>query len=331
MVTLKDIAREAGVSVMTVSRVVNDIPAKVSCAKRMEIKGIIERMGYVPNSSARSLSSRCSRLIAIILPYAENVLDSPYNAQMVGYICGFVQDMGYTTLLYNVRDYREVTVKLRTWNVDGAIFLGLFDSQMKSIKEDNRIPLVFTDSYSPLRQVTNVGIDDFKGGELAARHLLDKGHRNMSFVGEFSWESPVVRARFEGFKQTLLAAGTDLPERNVFTGIPARDTLKAICAGGKPVTAFFAVADITAIYLIQNLMACGFSIPRDCSVIGFDNLAVSGLIEPPLTTIEQDIEKKARTATEILFRHIADPARPAENVVLDVCLVERESVADRNI
>ncbi|MDR1703696.1 MAG: LacI family transcriptional regulator [Clostridiales bacterium] len=326
MTTLKTIAEEAGVSVMTVSRVVNDIPSRVSDAKRRQIKDIIERTGYVPNSSARSLSSRFSKLIAIILPYSYNALDYPHNAQMVGYISRFIQDMDYTPLVYQVKDYYEVTKRLRSWKVDGAIFLGMFDSDMKNIKEDNRIPLVFTDSYSTMRQVTNVGLDDYKGGELAAEYLLNMGHRNVAFVGEASHESPVVRARLQGFASVLRDAGVKLPVDNLLPDIPSQSEIRTLCGGDEPVTAFFAHADITAIQLMKELRAADLDIPKDCSVMGFDNLQISELCYPALTTIGQNIEKKASIATNTLFQHITNPENPAQNVVLDVHLVERESV-----
>ena len=193
MITLKDIANLAGVSTMTVSRIVNGQRNKASEETVARVERIIRENNYVPNSSARSLASRSTRLIAIMIQGVDNRLEYPYNAIMTGYLCRFVQDQGYSPLLYYVKDYHEVTQRLRAWNVEGAVFLGMFDEDMRSIQADNRIPLVFTDSYSTMRQVTNVGLDDYKGGELAGQYLIDMGHRDIAFMGastEFSSVSP---------------------------------------------------------------------------------------------------------------------------------------------
>lgn len=326
MVTLKDIAKEAGVSVMTVSRVVNGQLSKVSESNVERIQAIIKKSGYVPNSSARSLSSKSSRIIAVIIQGKETGLEYPYNATMVGNICYYVQEHDYYPMIYYVSDYQDITKRLRSWNVEGAIFLGMFDQHMKNIHEDNRIPLIFTDSYSPVRQITNIGIDDYKGGELAARHFIEKGHRSFAFIGTSANFSSVVRQRLHGFQHVLKEAGLELEPEHIIPDEPDIDTLRAIYNAETPITAFFASADVVALTLIDKLKTLGLRVPEDCSVIGFDNLFFGAYTAPKLTTIMQDIKRKAQIATDILFKHISDPSAPAENVVLDVQLIERESV-----
>lgn len=326
MITLKDIAREAGVSVMTVSRVVNKQYNKVSRDNVTRIQALIKEKGYVTNSPARSLSSKSTRLIAVIVQGEDDSLEYPYNATMVGHICFYIQSKGYSPLLYFVSDYSEVTKRLRQWNVEGAVFLGMFDENVRSIHEDNRIPLVFTDSYSTVRQITNIGLDDYKGGELAAQFLIGKGHKSIAFVGTSTNISGVVRHRLLGFKHTLTDAGLDLPDRNIIEEYLINDRIKEICQYDPPVTAFFVTADIVAMNVIDELKALGRRVPEDCSIIGFDDLFFSAYTTPKLTTISQDIRKKAQIAIDVLFRHIQTPNSPAESIVLDVQLVERESV-----
>lgn len=329
MVTLKDIALAAGVSTMTVSRVVNNVPSRVSDETRRRIWDLVDEMGYVPNSSARSLSSKSSHLVAIVVGGEGNLMQYPYNALMTGSIVDFIQQRGYSALLYQVPDYKQVTRQLRSWRVDGAVFLGLFDSDMKKLREDNRIPLVFTDSYSSLRQLTNVGIDDYKGGELAARHLIENGHRHTAFIGGAVDESPVVRNRLRGFRHTLSRADLELPDENILLDAVDVEQLRRLFAQPEPPTAFFATADITALQLIRALREIGLDVPKDCSVVGFDNLEVSALSMPPLTTIAQDINRKAQLAADLLVRMMEDETTPVQNIVLDVQLVRRGSV--RNI
>jgi DNA-binding LacI/PurR family transcriptional regulator len=328
MVTLKDIAREAGVSVMTVSRVVNKQFNKVSESNVERIQAIIREKGYVPNSPARSLSSRSTKLIAVIVQGEENALEYPYNATMVGHICYYIQSKGYSPLCYFVSDYREVTRRLRQWNVEGAVFLGMFDENMRNIQEDNRIPLVFTDSYSPVRQITNIGLDDYKGGELAARHFISKGHRNIAFVGTSTNISGVVRHRLMGFRHALEEAGLALPDSHIVTEHMNIEHIRQLCRFDPPITAMFVTADILAMTVMDELKALGRRVPEDCSLIGFDDLFFASYTTPKLTTIAQDIRKKAQVAIDVLFRHIQAPNSPAESLVLDVQLVERESVRE---
>lgn len=327
MVTLKDIAAEAGVSVMTVSRVVNGQLSKVSDANIQKIQKIIENRGYVPSQSARSLSSRSSKIIAIVAQGDGDILEYPYNASMIGQIGSLIQKHGYSPMLYFASEYQGITKKLHAWNVDGAIFLGTFDENLEKIQSDNKIPLIFTDCYSPIRQITNVGLDDFKGGVMAARYLLKKGHTNLAFVGSSTDISGVVRQRLKGFASVCTEAGYRLSAEQVLPDAPTLPALKTLCSGSHPVTAFFASADRLAITLMRQLHELGFRVPQDCSIIGFDDLPTSSYITPSLTTIRQDIHLKAETAVDLLFRHIANAKAPAENIILDVQLIERESVS----
>lgn len=326
MVTLKDIAREAGVSVMTVSRVVNGQYSKVSEENIRKIQEIIKKRGYVPNSTARSLSSKASNIISVIVHGSGNeLMRSLYNAAMVGEIVPYVQERGYFLMLHFIDKYDDITHRLRTWNARGAIFIGTFDHDVQKIQEDNMIPLVFTDSYSRVRQINNVGIDDYKGGVLAAKYFIDKGHKSFAYVGE-CMTSNVIQQRLKGFKETLEASGFSLSSSHILDATAIQDPARAICSFKEQVTAVFVSSDALAASIISSMRTLGRNVPEDYSIIGFDGFPMGDLLAPRLTTISQDIAKKARIAVDILFRHIQDPSSPAENIVLDVQLIERDSV-----
>ncbi|SHO47375.1 LacI family DNA-binding transcriptional regulator [Anaerocolumna xylanovorans] len=330
MITLKDIAKEAGVSVMTVSRVVNMRYSEVSEENIEKINSIINRLGYVPNSSARSLSSKSSKIISIIIQGENNVLETPYNATMLGYIVQHVQECGFNAMVHFINEYSDVTKHLQSWNAEGAIFLGTFDKNILQIQENNKIPLVFTDSYSSVRQLINIGIDDYKGGVLAARHFIENGHREFAFVTLHTSVSQLIQQRLRGFKDTIENAGLSLSEEHILEPFQMEETIQRLTTLKKPVTAIFAAADNTAIELMDQLKKKGYRIPEDFSIIGFDNLPMSRYVSPQLTTISQDIMKKAHYAIDILFQHLNDPALPTQNIILDVELIKRESVLDRN-
>ncbi len=334
MVTLKDIAEKAGVSSMTVSRVMNGKTGAVSQKTSERIKKIAQELGYVPNSSARALASRSSRLIAALLQeYDEdsNPLEDSYMSCFLGELALQIKKEGYDLMLHYVKDYSEITYSLKSWNVAGAVFIGMFDESIRKLQEDNHIPLIFTDSYSSIRSITNVGIDDYRGGELAAKYFLENGHKNLAFYGPEVLDNGVVMHRLRGFVTVLREAGVSLPPEN-FMDLDVKDlggTLKKLCSGENPVTGIFTTADNCAYQIYSAAYRMGIRIPGDLSVIGFDDLNMSRLVTPGLTTVRQDIKKKAAVTCDLLMKNIKDPGAPAENIVLNVELVERESVRKR--
>ncbi|MDR1324838.1 MAG: LacI family transcriptional regulator [Treponema sp.] len=337
MVTLKDIAQEAGVSPMTVSNVINGNMARVSRSKAELIQGIIERRNYVPNAAARGLVCNSSRIIAVIIRGTSevNILVSPFNATAVGTIIQKVKAHGYYTMVYVVDYLEEIGRNLRAWNVSGAIIIGFFDDDIGLIHDADDIPKIFIDSYSHLRRISNVGLDDHKGGELAAQYLIDKGHREIAFVAPPLTGLGVIQHRYEGFRRILSAHNIPRNKDYEFcqesTASPDSTAwiVRRLTDLRGRVTAVFATSDHIASYLITGLHALGVRVPEDISVIGFDNIPLCMQITPQLTTIAQDIEHKAALAVAILFRQLADKNAGAESVTLDVSLIERDSVRQR--
>lgn len=334
MVRLKDIAQEAGVSMMTVSRVMNGNKKEVSPKTAERILEIAARMGYVPNSSARSLASRSSRLIAAVLTDygdARNPLCDSYNGCFFGEIARLVQREGYDLMIHYVKDYKDISYSLKTWNVAGAVFLGMFDDNIREIQENNSIPLIFTDSYSSVRRIINVGIDDYEGGRLAAGHFLENGHTNLAFIGPKALGNGLIMHRLQGFCSCLRDAGVSLPQEHILPsrGEELTPLLEKLTSGPNPVTGIFTTSDTCALDLYYSASCLGLRVPEDLSIIGFDDLPHSSRSLPPLTTVRQDIFRKAEVACELLMKHIREPESPAENIVLDVSLVVRGSVKKR--
>lgn len=320
---------------MTVSNVVNGNLSKVSKENAQRIREIIERRGYVPNASARSLAKNRANIIAIILRGAENenTLENPHNAALVGTIIQKIQKRGYYTMVNMMKCREDITQSLRTWNVDGAVFLGMFDDEIEEMCAASDIPMVFIDSYSSVRQLSNVGIDDYKGGRLAARHLIARGHRSIAFVSPPVLRTGVVQHRFAGFCDELEQHGISFRSEHQFvleSDVRPEDTMelgRRLARRREEFSAVFVTSDQIASYLIQGMRSTGIRIPDDMSIIGFDDLMICRQMTPQLTTIAQDLEEKARLSVDILFRRLSAPAAPAESLVLDVTLVERESVA----
>ena len=331
MATLKDIAREAGVSMMTVSRVINGNKKEVSPQTASRVLEIARQLGYVPNSSARSLASRSSRLIAAVLTDyggSQNPLCDSYNSCFFGEIARLVQQDGYDLMIHYVKDYKDISYSLKSWNVAGAVFLGMFDDNIREIQENNSIPLIFTDSYSSVRRIINVGIDDYEGGRLAAEHFLENGHTNLAFIGPKALGNGLIMHRLQGFCSCLRDAGVSLPQEHILPsgGEELTPLLEKLTSGPNPVTGIFTTSDTCALDLYYSASCLGLRVPEDLSIIGFDDLPHSSRSLPPLTTVRQDIFRKAEVACELLMKHIREPESPAENIVLDVSLVVRGSV-----
>ena len=332
MVTLKDIVRQAGVSIMTVSRVMNDQQGKVSPQTAEKVRRIAEEMGYIPNSSARSLAARSSKIIAVILrdEPAVNPLEIPYNSAFLGRIIRILPAYGYSIMVHFVKDFSDITFWLKSWNAQGAVFLGIFDREIRQIRSDNQIPLIFTDSYSNVRRIDNVGIDDYRGGQLAAEYFLSHGHTCLAFAGPIS--TGVISERLQGFSDALQSAGHPLSreQTHAFPDRSAEEILRTILKSDPRPTGLFVTSDDFAAEFYSAAAKCRISIPKDLSLIGFDDFPISKTLVPPLTTIRQDIDEKARQTCRILLDRLKNPGSPTENLCLDVALTERKSVKECN-
>lgn len=338
MVTLKDIAEEANVSLMTVSNVINGNLKKVSKEKAELIQAIIRERHYVQNATARSLAKAHSSIIAIMLRdlKRENSLSSPHNATLIGEIIHRVQELGYFAMINLVESQDDIARNLLSWNARGAIFLGMLDNEIEQIYSLSSIPMVFIDSYSNVRQLSSVGIDDYKGGRLAAEHLIAYGHRGIAFISPPDYENSVIAHRLQGFTDELAAHGLSLPATHRLTLTSDVDpscvnqSIHRLLELRGQITAVFATSDQMAASLIGGLSANGIRTPDDISVVGFDDMPISMQISPRLTTIAQDLKQKASLTVEILQRQLQNKTAPAESRVLDVRLISRSSVAQRN-
>ena len=265
MVTLKDIAERAGVSMMTVSRVMNSKEGKVSEKTASRIRSLADEMGYIPNSSARSLAAKSSQIIAVILRDSNTFhpLSDPYNASFLGFITREIQKRGFYVMIHFVQDFSDITFRLRSWNAEGAIFLGVFDEEVQKIQNRNKIPLVFIDSYSNVRQLINIGIDDYKGGQLAAEYFLKNGHKTLGFVGPFTKTGGVISKRYQGFSDTLLAHQITLFDKHVYDleHMDPQDIIDSISHDSCPPTGLFVFSDETALQLINIASNKGYPFP----------------------------------------------------------------------
>ena len=333
MITLRDIAREAGVSITTVSNVINEKKCRVSKELVERIKEIIQRENYVPNLTARTLAKNSSRIIGVINHLVPKLnggfLADPFHNAFISGIEDRVREKGYFVMVRTVEDAKGLQTIHRNWNLDGLILTGLFeDDFLEGVKSLN-IPFALIDSYVDQPDVYNVGLEDMQGGYLATKYLLEHGHREIAFASPPVKPNGVIDKRLQGYQKALKEYDLSFNPNLVFQGeIAIPEGIKlGIKLGGRPdITAVFANADILAAGIISGLQEIGLSVPKDKSIVGFDDNYLSMITSPRLTTIHQNAEEKGVIATEMVFAQIDKDESKIQNVILPVSLVERDSV-----
>lgn len=333
MATIKDIAREAGVSYTTVSNVIHGKTDHVSPRTIESINEIIERIGYVPNMSARSLVSNSSKVVGFInhlVPTMDGgFVTDPFHSAFIGSVEEVLRENGYYLMLRTVKDSDELIQFLHNWNLDGLFFTGLFEDRFFDTLKGLDVPIVLIDSYIKHHRIQNVGLEDFRGGYLATRYLLQNGHRNIAFASPGIRPGGVVEQRLNGYRRALSEFGVQFRTGFIFErefDLSSGISLGKEIAAKEDVTAIFATADILAAEIMAGLHACGKRIPQDISIVGFDDISLCRLVTPALTTIHQDPAEKGRVAVEFMIRRLRDRPIEKNEIILPVSLVERESV-----
>lgn len=332
--TIKDIALRARVSPMTVSNVINGRRAKASDETVERIMAAVKDLGYRPNMSARSLVSNASKMVGVLIPFTEKqnqlLLDNPFYAEMVSGIESALRQAGYYMMLSGVGDESHLDT-LSHWNMDGLIVLGVYREALYDHLRALDLPTLLIDSYIDDPHFYRLGVDDEAAAFTATTHLIDKGHSGVALVTGVIRESGVVERRVAGYKRALRKAGIRFDRAKILSGSVSFDW--GAEAAGRLVelpntTAAFCTADLIAAGLLAGLHKLGKRIPRDYSVMGFDNLSVSRMVYPALTTIDQGILGKGRLAGDLITRILRKEHAPRETLT-PITVVERDSVGRR--
>lgn len=323
---LRDVAARCGVSVSTASRALNN-RSDVSPKTRAKVLAAAEALGYVPSSLAKGLWLGKTKTVGVVVTTIAN----PFYANVVIGIEKVLAERGYNILLNSSledpkTELRAVKLLLER-RVDG-ILLAPVQSEPEAVAflEKNRVPYVLVGRNVRNVETNYVVCDDHRIGELAGEYLVKKGHRQILFLN--SSQNDSARLRQEGFCAALRAAGIELEDkwiRPVNGNQDVKEVLVQALEGGLDPTAIFCFCDYMAIEVIGELRRRGRRIPEDVAVIGVDNLGVSELLNPPLTTIDIQNSRMGLLGAQILLKAMANPVRPAEKLVLTPHLVERAS------
>ncbi|WP_026575826.1 LacI family DNA-binding transcriptional regulator [Bacillus sp. UNC438CL73TsuS30] len=330
--TIYDVAEKAGVSIATVSKVVNNT-GHISDKTKKKVMKIMEELEYQPSSLAAALTGKKTFTIGVLVPDISN----PFFAEVARALENNARERDYTIILCSTdyqkereQDYMELLLKKQ---VDGIITATEPKDVSAFQKLRNRhIPLLmFSIAHLALSSHV-VTTDDLRGGYLAGRYLLDHGHRNIAMITEI--ERPSGRLRLEGFKQALSDEGIELDDHLVIHAKSkiedAKSAAKQILQMKQKPTAIFASTDLIAAVFLKEARKANISVPHEISVIGFDNTVHAQIADPGLTTIAQPINELAHYAIGQLLESIENPEMQGRRIMLTPTLVERESVRDLN-
>lgn len=331
--TIKDVAREANVSVATVSYVLNG-KDNISSDTQQRVRNAVTKLGYVTNLSARSMTTNESRLIGVVIPQTEPgerlLFHNAFYSEMVGSIEYHARQQGYHILITGSNADEDYLRIVKQRDLEGLIIVGIYPDAFYSELKKSQIPIVLVDSYCQDFYFHNVQINDRYGGYLATRHLLECGHREIAMVTSELRSGGVSDSRFNGYKDALLEYGVPFRKEYVYEANvdfeSAKEQARKIVNSKQPVTAVFAYADLMAVGLIKEFSNLGIRVPEDISIVGFDDLDLARLCIPSLTTVHQDIQEKGAKAVGILLSDIKGTSQGKQEVVLPISLVSRDSV-----
>jgi LacI family transcriptional regulator len=330
--TIKDIAAESGVSLATVSLVLNNNP-RISATTRARVLETIKRLDYQPNRMARTLAWRRTRTLAVLVPQLRHALADVYFGEIVSGICDKAWKLGYKVLLEAARsEFVENKEYLQLFDqkyLDGIMFIGAHGKhRFLADFEDRSRPFLLVNSYSKEFDLNYVVSNYRYGAWQAAEHLVKLGHRQIGFLSGGLTEIQTSSDIFESFKEVLTERMLEFDARHVVDGwLTEEGGMKAVdqlLRQAPDVTAIFALNDKMALGAIKKLNQLGLQVPHDIAVVGFDDIPQASYAIPSLTTVHQPLYEIGKQSCERMVELVHRKTERVQEVV-PIYLVVRES------
>ncbi|MFC5404094.1 LacI family DNA-binding transcriptional regulator [Cohnella soli] len=326
--TIYDVAREAGVSIATVSNAING-KGKISHKRRQEILHIMERLDYHPSVIASALTGKRTYTIGLLIPDISN----PFFAEIARAVEDYGHEMGYSVIICSTDNQIErierYVLLLEQKSVDGIIIgTGIEDTDSIERLLKKKVPIAMIARELPSAAVNTVVVDDFAGGEMAARHLLKQGHQTFAVLAE-SYKVSSSRERIRGFKQALVESKFELADSAImicdYTLEDAKQKAVMLLQSDSPPSALFCCNDILAVGALQAAKESGIRIPEQLALVSFDNTILSRVTDPPLTSVAQPMEHMGRRVVEMIIEELKEPDVVRQRIVLQPELIVRAS------
>lgn len=327
--TMNDVAREADVSVATVSRVING-NSGVSAKLEQRVQNAMKKLHYHPSSLARSFKMQQTMLIGVIIP----LIDHPFYSRLAMTIEQKLFQHDYRAIICSSgedgdRELAYIEMLLRQ-RVDGFIInSAVMNTSYFDELEDLNIPYVLIDRDLPQAECSKVFGDNSQGGYIGMEHLIQLGHKRIGVIGALAYTEPMNR-RIRGTREALAAYGIEADPDLLITADTqlfdmGYESAKKLMMLDSPPTAIFSLTDVTAVGVMHAVSELGMKIPDDISVLGYDNVPIASYMIPQLSTVGQPIIEMGEKAAELLLNHIRDATHPIEKAVLQTQLILRQS------
>ncbi len=330
---IHDVAEAAGVSVTTASYVLNQkANTRIGADTAARVLEAAKKLSYEPNLSARTLASRQSKLIGVIIPMIgagrQVMFSNPFYGDFLSAAEYTARENGYHLLISGTATDQNYSSVVKTRQLDGIIVVGAYPGDAIEEIKKTGIPIVLVDCYIEDPYFHKIGINDRHCGYLATRYLLEQGHRRIALVCGEPSGGGVMEQRYRGYQDALQEAGIAHDSRLMYAGAVdysfGEQTAAELLRRGNGETAAFVTSDITALGLLNGMREQGKSVPEDLSIIGFDDVSLSWMCVPKLTTVHQNISEKGSLAAQVVVDAIHGGEK--RDVMLPVHVVERASV-----
>lgn len=328
-VTIKDVAKEARVSIATVSMVLNDAKFPISDATKQKVLEAANKLNYVPNRIAQSLVKKKSNSIALIVPDITN----PFYPEIAKAVSEVARDRGYSLLLINTDNDKNIERNsldiLENGFAEGALIISrdatsFIDEKMKSLV----LKTVYMDesSFESTDSKYLVTGNSDLGGYIAGMHLIELGHTKLACITGPE-DTPNSSRRLSGFLKACMENNIELKKDNILIGDYSFEGgyKNGLKLAELDVTAAFCFNDLSAYGTIKGIRSKGKSVPEDISIIGYDNLLMDKFIDPSLTTIDQFSKKIGTIGTKMLFDLIEGKAIKDNRILINPILVQGET------
>jgi len=327
--TIKDVAAKAKVSVATVSRILNGLDG-YSEETKQKVTAIVEKMGYQRNAIARNLKVKTTHTIGVLLPKVETTFyieilngieDMAHKNNYSVFICNTGFNSNLTPYYLNVLSERQV---------DGIIVCSLSPKDMydKDIV-NTKIPCILVSTISPRFPIPYIKVDDYQASYAATNYLIKHGHTKIAMIGGEKEDPIAGLPRLEGYiaalKEHNLPINDSLIKHGGFSFKEGKNSMKELLNENKKFTAIFASCDDIALGVMFIAHKRGISIPKDLSIIGYDNTKISEMVYPPLTTIAQPSYEMGQKSVEMLITTLTTDKK-CENIIMPFEIIKRETV-----
>lgn len=330
-ISMYEIAKLFNVSKVTVSKALNDKPG-VSEKLKEEIKEKAQELGYRMNTAAKSLKTKKSYNVGVLI--AERYIGDreTYYFGVYGKLATKFSSLGYSTIMETLSYESEVNLKLPQMylelKVDAIIVLGQLNSNYLKLFNDFSIPVLYFDFYANNSTIDSVVVDNFYSGLEITQYLIDHGHKEVGFIGNL-YATSSIQDRFLGYYRCLLENKLLINYDYVISDRDDAGNFIEIELPNNLPTAFVCNCDQVAFHLIKKLKQLNIKVPEDISVVSFDNTIYSTVTEPQITTLDNNVDEMVKVATKIILKKIENPERRYDRVLIKAFIVERDSVKAR--